>query len=203
MRDLPIQPEGPESEWKERPPSAFRLARTLAAFHNGVGGRLWIGVADDGVIVGLEDLEEAELAVEQAARLVTPRPGMDLFRHRSQGLPILEVRVAAGEPPALVQRGGASVLYVRDGASTRPASAASTRRMTRGEARRIQLDRKEKRLLLELSRRGPIALPELAKAARMGRRNTRRSLVKLLQAGLVHEDASDRFSLTPAGHRRV
>ena len=68
--ERPFGPEGPECEWKERPPRPERLARTLAAFHNGAGGSLWVGVADDGSLVGVPDLEAARGAVTEAQQCV-------------------------------------------------------------------------------------------------------------------------------------
>jgi len=55
MRPRPFDDEGPECEWKERLPRPERLARTLAAFANGVGGSLWVGVTDAGEVVGSSD----------------------------------------------------------------------------------------------------------------------------------------------------
>ena len=54
MSELVIDPEGPECEWKVILPRNSRIAHTICAFANGVGGTLWIGVADDGRVVGLE-----------------------------------------------------------------------------------------------------------------------------------------------------
>ena len=75
--ERPFGPEGPECEWKLRPPRPERLARTLAAFHNGAGGSVWIGVADDGTRVGVSDLAPTRAAVEAAGGAACTAPAPD------------------------------------------------------------------------------------------------------------------------------
>jgi predicted HTH transcriptional regulator len=203
-RRRPFGPEGPECEWKEVPPAPPRLARTLAAFHNGVGGRLWVGVADDGRLVGLDDPAGARVQVERAADLVDPRPRLVFARRRLEGALLLEVQVHPGDGPAAVvgPRGGRRV-YVRDGASSRPAAEAQVRRLERGRAKLPHLDERARRLLTRLGRRGPATRAELARALKTSARGLRRTLVPLLDGGLVMEAQGGRLSLTPRGHRRA
>lgn len=194
----PFGPEGPECEWKERPPRPERLARTLAAFHNGAGGCVWVGVADDGVLVGVTDLTGARAAVEAAADRCEPRPRMRLSRRRLEGYTLLEVRV---EPGGEVCSADGRV-YVRDGSSSRPATSDQARRLERG-SRGPSLDDRARRLLEVLARKGPLRRGDLARGMRVGERTCRRALVPLLDADLVQEDAAGFLSLTPRGHRRA
>jgi len=194
----PFGPEGPECEWKVRPPRPERLARTLAAFHNGAGGSVWVGVADDGVLVGVPDLASARAEVEAAAARCEPRPRMQLSRRRLQGHVLLEVRV---EPGVEVCHADDRV-YVRDGSSSRPATPDQARRLARG-GKGPSLDDRARRLLDALARKGPLRRGDLAHAMCVGERTCRRALVPLLDADLVQEDAGGFLSLTPRGHRRA
>lgn len=200
----PFGPEGPECEWKEIPPAPARLARTLAAFHNGVGGRVWVGVADDGLLVGLRDPDDARAQVEAAASLVDPSPRLSIGRRQVEGRTLLEVQVHAGSQPAAVvgPRGGRRV-YVRDGASSRPAGTEQIRLLARGRAKLGGLDERARRLLARLARRGPATRRELTSALKVSPRGLRRTLVPLIDAGLVMEGQGQRLSLTPRGHRRA
>jgi DNA-binding transcriptional ArsR family regulator len=199
------RPEGPETEWKERVPRAERLARTLAAFANGGGGTLWIGVRDDGARCGVDDELRDRRRLGRASALVDPPVRLDVRRHAQGDVLLLEVRVraAAQTPVAVVQPDGRRVVYVRDAASTRPAGTAALRALERPPASKPRIGAQERRLLGLLAQGDGLTLSALASAARMGQRTARRLLIPLLRAGLVHERDGRRFALTPPGHRRL
>lgn len=202
--ERPFGPEGPECEWKERPPRPERLARTLAAFHNGAGGSVWIGVADDGSLEGVSDLAAARAAVEAAADHCEPRPRIQLSRRRVEDTTLLEVAVAPGSGLARVQgNDGRAQAYVRDRDSSRQATDDQVRRLERGRSRGPNLDDRGRRLLDALLRKGQLRRTGLARAIRVGERTCRRVLVPLLDAGLVQESQDGFLSLTPQGHRRA
>lgn len=202
----PYEPEGPECEWKERLPRPERVAKTLAAFANGCGGSLWVGVRDSGEAVGVGDPHLVELTLRIVAEeLVRPFPGLEFRRHSWRGRTLIELRVEASEPrpfAALTQEGELRV-YVRDGSSTRPAAPHTVRALERGPVRRAApvLDPRALRLLRILAERREPTLSELARLARMGRRAARRLVVPLLQSGLIAENDRHRLWLTPLGHR--
>lgn len=201
--ERPFGPEGPECEWKERPPRPERLARTLAAFHNGAGGSLWVGVADDGSLVGVADLEAARGAVAEAQECCEPRPALQMSRRRVEGVLLLEVQVAPGQEVCRVHTpGGSCVAYVRDRDSSRRATDDQVKRLERGGAG-ASLDDRARRLLRTLAREGQLRRRDLARAMRAGERTCRRTLVPLLDAGLVQEGHDGFLSLTPKGHRRA
>jgi predicted HTH transcriptional regulator len=58
--------EGQTLEFKRRAPEPARLAKELIAFANTDGGRLLIGVDDDGTVTGVKDAEEEEYALRNA-----------------------------------------------------------------------------------------------------------------------------------------
>ncbi|MEZ6016048.1 MAG: ATP-binding protein [Planctomycetota bacterium] len=203
---IPYEPEGPECEWKELLPRRERIAKTLAAFANGCGGSLWIGVRDSGEAVGVSDPRFVERTLlEVADGLVQPRPALEFRRHLWHGRTLVELRVAADErrPFAAVTIGGDLRVYVRDGSSTRPAAEHTVRALGRGPARAFDaaLDPRARRLLQILRERREPTLSELARCARIGRRAARRLLVPLVRSGLIAETDRHRLWLTPLGHR--
>ena len=202
--ERPFGPEGPECEWKERPPRPERLARTLCAFHNGTGGSVWVGVADDGSLAGVPDTAAARGAVDAAADLCEPRPRIQVSRRRVEEVVLLEVQVGPGQAVSRVRVGaGQPVAYVRDRDSSRRATDDQVRRLERGGSKGSSLDDRGRRLLATLARKGQLRRPELARAMRAGERTCRRVLVPLLDAGLVQEGHDGFLSLTPLGHRRA
>lgn len=66
VRRLARRGEGPTLEFKHRVPEPERLAKEMIAFANTDGGRVLIGVNDNGEILGVKDSEEEEFAVRTA-----------------------------------------------------------------------------------------------------------------------------------------
>ena len=206
----PFEPEGPETEWKERLPRPFAVARTLAAFANGVGGALWVGVRDDGRPVGVAPPPSA--TVDELRRIaqehVVPPQELEVKEHRMGSITLLEARVPSSDdrPVMAPGRDGALTAFVRDGASTRRASRLVLKAWKR-DAPKVTLDSRAKRVLKELKLRarfdaaGP-TVGELARAASLGTRAAKRTLVILERAGLLTDRGGGRYGLTPEGHRR-
>lgn len=207
----PFEPEGPESEWKERLPRPNSVARTLAAFANGVGGRFWVGIRDDGQVVGVGPSDDEVIAELRRinADLIVPPVELQVERRRYLDRTLIEATVApsVSRPVLAPGRDGVPTAFLRDDASTRRASRAIQKVWARESPKRT-LDPKARRLLAELKGRarfdqaGP-TLPELARLARLGQRAARRALVELQQAGLITDRGNGRYGLTPLGTRRV
>jgi predicted HTH transcriptional regulator len=204
MSSVPIPPEGPECEWKEILPRLDRVARTLAAFANGVGGRLWVGITDDGLRVGVADAKQVIADLRSAGGLCEPQPVLNLRRHRDEGLLLVEARVKPTRPgPVGVLVDGARRVYVRDGSTTRPAEEEALHRMRRKDwPSRARLDKRAARVLNLLQTSGPLDQGEVASFASMSRQAAKRILVELVQADLAQEVQGRRYSLTPSGHRK-
>ena len=80
-------------------PRRADLADEFAAFANAEGGVLLFGVADDGLIQGMNrmQLDELErLAVEICADSIRPQIDADTYRHDLDGRMVLAVSIAAG-----------------------------------------------------------------------------------------------------------
>ena len=199
-----IRPEGPTSEWKEVLPRPERMAKTICAFANSAGGELWIGVADDGRVVGVESLDDLRQAFETVLRWVQPLPKYHWERVRVGEQTVVRVRIER------LPRGVASVgpvgseertVYVREGATNRPASTRTVRDLVADH--RVKLSPKDRELLRTLAGSKPQSLPELAKKLRMGERRARRLLIPLLRAGLIHDREGRRYALTARGSARL
>ncbi len=198
--------EGPEVEWKERLPEPARLARTLCAFANGRGGTLFVGVRDSGEIVGVEDAKLVRAALERiAAELLDPPVALATRRRRAGGRVLLEARVARARrtPVRVLLPSGRRVAYVRDGSSSRPAGRLELQSLRAGPLRSHGLDEGDWRVLAALARGRSLAAASVARAARLGARPARRSLVRLQQAGLVLERDDGALWLSPAGQERL
>jgi predicted HTH transcriptional regulator len=182
------------------------LARTIAAFANGVGGSLWVGVTDSGEVIGVPDPRQVRLELKRvAAECVSPATTLRIERRRVDGLTLLVAHVppASERPVRALGRDGRGRVYVRDGSSSRPAEPHTVRALGRPRTSRLSLDKDMRRILTILERDERLSLGDLARAARLGQRNARRAVVRLRDAGLVHGGQGRRLSLSPAGHRRL
>ncbi len=206
MGTTSIPPEGPECEWKEILPRTDRVARTLAAFANGVGGDLWVGIRDDGRRMGITDAKQVMADVQAAVELCDPRPTVRAQRYKEGELTLIVATVQPTKPgpTAVTMEDGKRRVFVRDGSSTRPAEEATLRRMRRQPVvSRTRLDDRALRVLALFKKDGPLTSSQIARSARLGRQATKRVLVDLTRAGFVQEVQGGRLSLTPSGHRKL
>src|ERR1700743_1046053 len=76
VKKLIFEGEGVSLDFKKTITSCEKIARTMVSFANNKGGRLLIGVADDGSIKGVKDEEEERYMITRAAHLYS-RPALE------------------------------------------------------------------------------------------------------------------------------
>lgn len=152
-------------EYKSEVNSAIK--KEIIAFANTSGGVLYIGVADDGSIVGVNDVDEAILQVSAQVRDGI-RPDVTMFVHYDiecvEGKKVVKVIVERGtdRPYYLVGKGiRPEGVYVRQGTSSVPASMAAIRMMIKQtdgdifeDMRSFQQDLSFENLSAEFKKRG-------------------------------------------------
>src|SRR6202000_617684 len=69
IKKLIFEGEGVSLDFKKTITSCEKIARTMVAFANNKGGRLLIGVADDGAIKGVKSDDEERYMIEKAAHI--------------------------------------------------------------------------------------------------------------------------------------
>ena len=85
--------EHQEQDFKHVITSQSKIARTLSAFANTDGGRLWIGVKDNGRIKGIEPNEELHMIQGASETYCQPPVPFEYFVHEYDNLIVLEVVV--------------------------------------------------------------------------------------------------------------
>lgn len=120
-------------EYKER--FTQELRKTVVAFANTNGGTLYVGVADDGAPVGVDDPDEVILQLTNMVR-DSVRPDVTMFTSASveemEGTPVVTLRVQRGtSAPYYIAGKGIRPegVYVRQGASSVPATESAILRM--------------------------------------------------------------------------
>lgn len=205
--------EGLHTEFKRRVPRPERIAKETIAFANAAGGRIFLGVDDDGTIVGLRDAAEEEFALLEALEAhVAPHLEVGIARvpvtPRREVL-VVDVPASPRKPHFLVggtadERGGRRVAYVRVGASSVEASREAVRLMRFERAPRdvvFEFGEKERKLMSYLERHEQITVEAFARLASIPRRTASRTLVLLAQANVLRlhpSEGEDYFTLAYA-----
>lgn len=111
------------------------IKKEIIAFANCDGGKLYIGVQDDGTIIGLDDPDRASLQISNMVRDAI-KPDITMFLHyetiEEDGKEIVVVDIQRGtdRPYYLAKKGmRPEGVYVRQGYSSVPATDTAIRRM--------------------------------------------------------------------------
>lgn len=111
------------------------IKKEIIAFANCKGGKLYIGVQDDGTVIGLDDPDGAALQISNMIRDAI-KPDLTMFLHyrtlNEDGKQIVVVDIQQGtERPYYIAKKGLRPegVYVRQGYSSVPATNTAIRRM--------------------------------------------------------------------------
>ena len=126
--ELIAQGEGKTLEFKRELPRFEQIAKTVIAFANTSGGRLLIGVDDDGGLIGVAADEVLDLQDRLYASLyeqIHPTLMPEIYTSNLDGVLLLVIEVFRGQslPYFLKHKGKANGVYLRLGASNRVAGA--------------------------------------------------------------------------------
>jgi len=129
-------PEGKTLEFKRDLSSPRNILKTLVAFANSSGGRLFIGVEDgSGEVIGVENpLDEEERLCSQIADGIEPRlvPNVELIAFEDKTLLGVEVYPSGSRPHWLKKEGPSDGVYVRLGSTNRKADRELIAEIRRG-----------------------------------------------------------------------
>lgn len=135
-------PESRTLEFKRDASSLRPILRALVAFANTAGGTLVLGCEDDGTVVGLSEAADTEARLTSAINDgIKPAlmPDLRLVHHEDKALLLVRVAHLPG-PFHTVKDGPTEGIFVRLGASNRPADASQRAELVR-LAQAIAFDR--------------------------------------------------------------
>lgn len=94
------------------------ILKTISAFSNNEGGTIIVGVDDSGAIVGVSDIDDLRLKIEnQINDSIKPRPLFELKVKKNDNVDTLEIKVYQGETKPYYYN---NVAYTRSDTSTVP-----------------------------------------------------------------------------------
>ena len=99
--------------------------KSVSAFANGLGGSLFFGIDNDGIVKGLDDVQHVCEAISSKIRdYMDPLPEVEMIPHDMDGLRILQLKVNAGHyTPYYYVGDGQRISFVRVGDESLPATA--------------------------------------------------------------------------------
>lgn len=97
VQELILQGEHQQQDFKFEISDARKIAKSLSAFANTDGGRLLIGVKDNGKIAGVRSEEEAYMIESAANVYCSPEVRFSVTQHRVEGKVVLEVSIPEAE----------------------------------------------------------------------------------------------------------
>ncbi len=116
------------------------IKKTVIAFANTDGGKVYIGIGDDGQIIGVNEADDTMLKLTNAIR-DTIKPDVTLFisyetqQVESKTIVVLNVQKGTACPYYLAGKGiRPEGVYIRQGASTAPATESTILRMIKDTA---------------------------------------------------------------------
>lgn len=196
LLSLIAQGEGVQLDFKQLISDQRKIARTLAAFANNRGGRLLVGVKDNGRLLGCDTEQEMYMIAEAAEHYCEPPVDISFTIYETEeALQILEAEVknSLRKPHFAQDDHGDWKLYMRVRDKTMVASKA-TAKMLDAEWDEMEKedikDSKERYVLEALQRKETLTAKELSKALNISLQRANSLLVKLTKSGYIlhHKD---------------
>jgi Predicted transcriptional regulator containing an HTH domain and an uncharacterized domain shared with the mammalian protein Schlafen len=208
IKTLILQGEGEQLDFKNKISSYEKIAKTLVAFANNKGGKLLVGVADNGQIKGVKNEDEERYMLQQAGNLYC-RPAIDIHFEEiyvdDKLILLAEIAESDTKPHYALGEDQKWWVYVRVRDKSMLAGKVVVdvlHQSSRPNGVFINYTDKEKELLAYMLSHPKSRLRELCEHLRLSRRKTQRILVNLIVAGVIDIHSGEReeyFSLSLSG----
>lgn len=191
LLELIAQGEHVQQDFKYAISDARKIARSISAFANNQGGRLLVGVKDNGVIAGVRN-EEDIYVIEQAAELYC-RPSQQVefsaFSCGEQGIVIRASIAHSPERPVYAQEPDhtwrAYYRVADENISAHPLMVRTWRLMASGRRSLLHLDGPEGRILGALAADTSLTIKQAILASGASRRMAESAIVRLGALGMI------------------
>ena len=198
VKRLAAMGEGRLLEFKNRVPRPERIAREVIALANTDGGKVLVGVDDDGTVLGVKDAHEEFFALREALtdRILPPIDlGFEPVRvSRTREVLVVHVPASAERPHVLkpdrrpdgtLPKQRAFVRVADQSVEASKEAVALMRADGRGDAVTFTFGDAERRLLQYLERHERITVREYARMNKLPPWKASKALVMLARAGIV------------------
>ncbi len=197
IKNLIHQGEHQQLDFKFEISDAKKIARTIAAFANTDGGKLLIGVKDNGIISGVRAEEEIYM-IESAAHLFCcPAVQYKTQQWNVDGKSVLEVIIPKSihKPHYSLHDHDRWKAYIRKQDHNHLVNHVQLevwKKQKAGKGILVKYGRAEKKLLDYLQKHDRISLTGFRKTASVNRYKAELILIKLISIGIISIDYTDK-----------
>lgn len=198
IKRLILGGENVSLDFKKTISSSEKIAKTLVAFANNKGGKLLIGVADDGTIKGVKSEDEEKYMIEKAAHIFC-KPALEprFEEHYVDDKLVLVVDIPKSDikPHYALDENKKWWVYFRVNDKSVLASKIIVEVLKEEDqqtGRLIAYSDQEKKLLTYLEEHGRITLKEYSKLTRSAYKQAQRVIVNLILSGILLPHTSEK-----------
>lgn len=191
IKKLIFEGEGVSLDFKKTISSCEKIARTMVSFANNKGGRLLIGVADDGTIKGVKSEDEERYMITRACHFFS-RPALEPEFEEvyvdDKLVLIVNIPESTLKPHYALAEDGKWWVYVRVQDKSVLASKIVVDVLKHSSSDKgvlIEYSDKEKSLLAYLEKSNRITVKEYCQLLNLTRKRAQRILVDLVLSGII------------------
>jgi len=198
IKRMILEGETVTQDFKKTITSCEKIAKTMVSFANNKGGRLLIGIADDGNIKGVKDEEEERYMITKAAHLFAKpalEPGFEEVYVDDKLVLIVEIPQSDLKPHYALSDDGKWWVYVRVKDKSILASKVVVDVLKRSNDENgvlIEYSSKEKALLEYLETHERITVKEYSELLKLSRKASQRIIVNLILSGVIRVHTSEK-----------
>lgn len=198
VKKLIFEGEGVTVDFKKTITSCEKIARTMVSFANNKGGKLLIGVADDGTIKGVKSEDEEKYMITKAAHLFSRpalEPTFEEIYFDDKLVLVVDTPASELKPHYALAEDGKWWAYVRVKDKSVLASKIVLevlKRSSNDQGILIEYSENESTLLGHLEKAGRITIKECSELLKVGRRRAQNVLVDLILSGLIKINTTEK-----------
>ena len=183
--------EHSEQDFKYRISDARKIARTLSAFANTTGGRLLVGVRDNGSIAGVKDEDDIYMLESASEVFLKPALKLEVWAHEIEGKNVWEIEITEGkEKPYQVDEIDGLKAYYRDNDQNFVANAVLKEIWKQDRLKEskhpVAFTEKEQRLIQYLKDYEEVSVSKAAKVMQLHRSKAIEILARLIRWEVIN-----------------
>lgn len=190
IRQLVSEGEHSQQDFKFEISDVRKIARSLSAFANTKGGRLLVGVKDNGKIAGIRSEEEIYMIEAAATMYCQPQVELETRTYIVEGKTILEIRIgeASSKPVYALDEEKKTWAYIRikdENILASPVHLKVWQHIKKPEGTLVEFTVREQRLLDVLREKEEISLNQCCRLCKLNRMIASELLADFIRFGLV------------------
>ena len=190
IQQLIAQGEHIHQDFKFEISDARKIARSISAFANTEGGRLLVGVKDNGKIAGIRSEEEIYMIEAAANMYCQPNIELQTQTHHIEGKTVLEIRIdeASTKPVYALDENNIPKAYIRikdENILATPVHLKVWQNSKKEKGTFFQFTEREQKLLEILKKEKQLTLNQCCKASKINRLTLCNLLADFIRFGLV------------------